>query len=313
MRDFLEDEDRLLRVGQMLLVAGANLCQGATRHSTGLVFTSAAEFGLELAGEVQRQIGLSGSQVGVLHVAAGSPAMAAGMRRGDRVRSFNGLSLGEGGAGLTALQDEAERAARRPDPVLIEFERRVPASPGGTVQTLRALIVPQLSCDLDIRLNVDEQFNAFTDGQRITVYRGLLHKVSDTELAYALAHEIAHNVLQHPALMQRRAAGSALAQAIASGRGVRQAGTPLSRELQLEIDADRMGLYIAARAGVPLGAALGFWSRLTDLGDASGSGPGHVRAQTPYAPARLQGIAQSVAEIQRKQQQGEPLVPDLPH
>jgi predicted Zn-dependent protease len=106
--------------------------------------------------------------------------------------------------------------------------------------------------------------NAFaTPGGHVFVTRGLVERVrSEAELAGILAHEIAHVVQKHHLNDIRKAAGKNLALDLASlksggiageaGRALARVGLEgfvrgLSREDELE--ADRIGVVIAARAG----------------------------------------------------------------
>jgi predicted Zn-dependent protease len=76
---------------------------------------------------------------------------------------------------------------------------------------------------------------------------------SEDELALVIAHEMAHNLLDHPKRLNEKSALSGLATSLGlSGRAQRQ----------MELDADRMGIIMAARAGYNYKIAPDFWARL---------------------------------------------------
>jgi predicted Zn-dependent protease len=76
---------------------------------------------------------------------------------------------------------------------------------------------------------------------------------SEDELALVIAHEMSHNLLDHPKRLSEKSALSGLATSLGlSGRAQRQ----------MELEADRMGIIMAARAGYNYKIAPDFWARL---------------------------------------------------
>lgn len=104
---------------------------------------------------------------------------------------------------------------------------------------------------------------AAADGRRIVIGRKLVEILPEEELlAAALAHELAHNVLNH---RERLDAG----------------GRSWSKVKQTEREADRLSVWLLANAGYAPEAALRFfarWGPLTDLGPFSS--PDHDRWKT---------------------------------
>ncbi len=117
-------------------------------------------------------------------------------------------------------------------------------------------------------------------GGKIAVYTGLIEKLhaTDDELAAVMGHEIAHALREHGRERASRAQMTNLGLSvisIATGMGqiaTDLAGTvanvtfglPNSREA--EVEADRMGVELAARSGYDPHAAVSLWKKMEKLG-----------------------------------------------
>jgi predicted Zn-dependent protease len=120
----------------------------------------------------------------------------------------------------------------------------------------------------------DPSINAWAlPGGKCAANTGLLRFVrSDDELAIVIGHEIAHAVARHGGERMSQSLAAALVAEIALGRVdplVREAvfvayglgvGLPFSRRHELE--ADRIGLFIAAAAGYDPAVAPELWRRM---------------------------------------------------
>ncbi len=106
-----------------------------------------------------------------------------------------------------------------------------------------------------IPLEIVEQptVNAFNDGQRIVIYRGMLDFVeNDDELALVLGHEIAHGMLRH--LAYHEFLSSANETSVAEG------------------NADKMGAVYMMKAGYDVCSGREMWNRLRlDKGNYQGA------------------------------------------
>ena len=139
-----------------------------------------------------------------------------------------------------------------------------------------------------------DEVNAFCmAGGKIAVYTGLIQqlKITDDELAAVMGHEIAHALREHvrEQLSQQQGLGLAGVGLVIGGAllgvnidpdlaktGLRVAiGLPHSR--QAEVEADNMGLELAARAGYNPKAAITLWQKMSALG---GDRPPHVFEHT---------------------------------
>jgi predicted Zn-dependent protease len=124
----------------------------------------------------------------------------------------------------------------------------------------------------------DPSVNAWCmPGGKMAVYTGLIDRIAptDDELAQVIGHEISHALLQHGReRMSRAAATNAVLQAGSIASGVKLTGLetvsmvalelPNSRGAELE--ADRVGVEIAAKAGFNPNAAVSLWQKMSQLG-----------------------------------------------
>lgn len=154
-------------------------------------------------------------------------------------------------------------------------------------------------------------------GGKITVYTGLIDslKLTDDEIAMVLGHEIAHALREHgrekvsQAMAQNLigsvvlgALGTSEAQAQMAGQ-VTNVMLTLPNSRKNEIEADKIGLEIAARAGFNPAAAMSVWQK---MGAASnGASPPEFLSTHPANESRI-------AELTRLQPAVAPLYQAAP-
>ena len=129
----------------------------------------------------------------------------------------------------------------------------------------------------EVNVITDEQVNAWCmPGGKIVVYTGLIDKLNltDDELAAIMGHEIAHALREHSReqVSQQMATGLAVnvaAAAFGLGElGSQLAGTladvtfNLPRSRGAEVEADRIGVELAARSGFDPHGAVNVWEKM---------------------------------------------------
>ncbi|PHR61190.1 MAG: hypothetical protein COA43_04220 [Robiginitomaculum sp.] len=75
-------------------------------------------------------------------------------------------------------------------PILKEWQNKC----GETIGELKP-VSPK--CDHEITLNDDNIINAYASGEEIIITKGMMLSVDDLTLSLIIAHELAHNVLEH--------------------------------------------------------------------------------------------------------------------
>lgn len=179
-------------------------------------------------------------------LAPASPAASAGVGVGTSVTGIGEAPVPDGGgnhpfARITAI--ETYLAALPADAALA-----LRTGAGRTVS-----VMPKPGCVSDFRVEANEKPGAVADGRMVLVNQGLVEfSPDDEELAAAIAHELAHNILRHRARLDAAGVDRGLA---------KQFGRNARMFKQTEIEADRLSVWLLAGAGYDPAAAARFWSR----------------------------------------------------
>ena len=184
-------QDRLYRVAAPLLINNADLCKGQARNLLGFTAKNRYSYPGDYNEAAHIAFGM-GEHLQVTGVLNGSGAAQAGLKRGDRLLTAGSKKLPTGpNASTTAGSVFGPLLAASPSLALgIEREGEN-----------RKLTVPVTrACGFGIELGNADNVNAYNDGSRVMVTRGMLGFVrSDDELAFLLATGMAHSLLGHPA------------------------------------------------------------------------------------------------------------------
>jgi hypothetical protein len=296
--DGLTGQDvRVADVAWRLALANADLCP-VNRQRAGWTLQSASQYGGELRPLAESRYGLEGDLPGILAVPAGSPAADAGLRPADLVLSVNGRPLrrGEGAAGSyeglaanIAVLDQALTVG----PVQLVVRR--------DSTELTVPLHPVLACAYPTQVEVTGTLNGRADGRHIFISDGMANLArTDDQLAFVLAHELAHAVLEHRTQPDITGLRGPSNRVISMRRG-------LSPEA--EADADHMALFLAARAGFDPRAAMDF----LDLFEAADPGARQNQANSGglYGPvsARRRALEPVIADIAARRAAGRALIP----
>jgi predicted Zn-dependent protease len=202
----------------------------------------------------QAAFGLDDNYPSILAVAKSSPASASGLQPNDTLRAVNGVDLvGKSRGQTSAASYDAVSAAMAALEALPEQQSAVLLIERGG-QKFDVSVTPQNVCRSRVELAPGNAINANANGLVAQISGRLVNWVqSDDELALVIAHEIAHNLLDHPKRLSEKSALSGLATSLGlSGKAQRQ----------MELEADRMGIIMAAGAGYNYKIAPDFWARL---------------------------------------------------
>lgn len=287
-------DQRVARVAWRLSEANVSLCP-TVRLSAGWALHSARQYSPELRPHAEARFGLRGDLPGVVAAPPGSPAEAAGFRIGDLILAIGGTSLSAGAQGGAAEWEGLEANIRTVDAALARGPTAVSVQRDG--ERLDLTVHPRRACGYEVQLDPSDELNARADGRRLFISTALAgFAQSDDELAVILGHELAHHVLGH---RPWNAAGGAARRA---NEGVwRAEGGRGGAEQQ----ADRVGLYLAARAGYDPAVAAPFWRRF---------GESNWRVRFPQighasAGSRAAALEEVQREIEAKQRAGAELAP----
>ena len=163
------------------------------------------------------------------------------------------------------------------------------------------------ACRFSVHLIASQQVNGIADGRRVGVTTGAMRFLhSDSELAWVLAHEIGHNVLNHS---QNDQLGAMLNAFLGATVGTSATVPPSVPRRSLEAQADYIGAYIMARAGYDVYAIKQFWRRIENL--RSGGKQPELDVNHPTTAERLAALEMTLTEIQEKRNRGDSLHPVL--
>jgi len=254
-----ERRERLHRVTFPILREAAKLFDRTPRPAMGIVLLSDRAYPESYRARARELWKISDEPI-VRHVAPDSPAETAGLHPGDRLVGIGGERVGGGlGAFIDALEDHLE-----PDHTLA-----LTVEQDGNVIELEVTPVP--IADYRIRLRYDSSINALATGRSIEVNRAMIDFCkNDTELAFVVAHELAHNALRH----QRDFVVNYLL-GTAADVALLLAGVPTPNALgvlntvvpsaDFESEADVVAVVLLRNAGYDPAEALDFWPRLGAL------------------------------------------------
>lgn len=160
----------------------------------------------------------------------------------------------------------------------------------------------------EVNVFQSDEVNAFCmAGGKIGVYSGLVSqlKLTDAELAAVIGHEIAHALREHvrEQVSQRMATqlGLSVLGALTGSQAAAQIGDQvaqvtfgLPKSRQAEVEADRIGVELAARAGYDPRAAVTLWDK---MGSQGGSRPPEFLSTHPDSATRQQDLTQMAARV----------------
>lgn len=211
------------------------------------------------------------------------------------------------------LQQRIANIAVRVGPAAIQLCNELRARPGGD---------PKRNCVFDVELGSKKVgINAYADGNIVVVGPQLMELVSnDDHLAFILAHEFAHNIMDHHSDMRQNVLAGALLGSLAdalvaanggySGASYGATGAELGKisySPEYEREADYVGLYILSRAGFLIDNTPEVWRRMAAIN------PDGIYTSTthPSSPERFVAMRKAIQEIHTKQKKNLALLPEM--
>jgi hypothetical protein len=296
-------QDRLYRVATPLLVKNAELCRSNARNLLGFTAKNMYSYSDEYAAAAKRLFGMNDS-LRVMGVLANSGAARAGMRRGDEIVSIEDK--------IMPIGPNAERQAATILAPLVNGRSSVKLVVQRNGARVPMTVPLTYACAFGIELGNTDNVVAYNDGHRVLISRGMLNTVrNDDELAYVMAREMAHNALGQASRMRMSATVGGIIDNLTRVRPDMSTMVGMAGVKAMPADydaiADKLALYMLARAGYNIDGASAFWQRL------AAQYPANVlNAYTALHPAtdsRIAVIDKTVAEIKAKQSAKKTLFP----
>jgi beta-barrel assembly-enhancing protease len=249
----LRDQDaRLVTIAERLAIAGRHWCEAG--HSLGWILNDLGQFPKTVRAHVRTTHSLSTSTgLFVSAVAPGGSAAQAGITPGTTIFAINGEAPMRHSGDAPSAQ--AVRATERTIGTSLTENNGVVSvgivDRSGTRRTVE--LRARAACPGQFRLLADDMEQAYADGKDVMVTLGMARfAATDDELAGVVAHEIAHNLLNH---MDRQ--------------NVHDIPDDYTRHLTvnarvlrgMEEESDRLSVWLLAAAGYNVEAPIGFWQR----------------------------------------------------
>jgi predicted Zn-dependent protease len=257
-----------------------------------------------------------GAGLAALAIAA-TPAFA----RDENMRE--GVNIGENSAftRLVSAEDIEQMAEQQYRQTLQQAAQQKALAPSGNpqLQKLRAIaqrIIPHAiewnprakDWKWEVNLIGSKQINAWCmPGGKIAFYTGILNtlKLTDDEIAAVMGHEIAHALREHARERAGKNAATNIGASVFSellglgtlgrtvvGGGVQLISLNFSRENELQ--ADLVGLELAARAGYDPRAGITLWNKMSE---ASKGAPPQWLSTHPAGKSRIAEIERNLPKV----------------
>jgi beta-barrel assembly-enhancing protease len=239
-------------------------------------------------------------------VVEGFPVYDAGLRPGVEIISISGVDCSQNNCLNIGANDRQT--------VLVIKDKN------GNQNKLQFDRIP--ICDVDLKVLDNQQINAATDGKSIFITKGLIKFAdSDDELMMVIAHEYGHMINKHIEMAQQnRAAGAAgglvldiaaAALRINTGGAFSKAASQTAGAMysqEMEYEADYFAVYFLANADCDLQKGINVFRKLA--AENPSSIEASYRSSHPSTPERFTSMANTIAEIQLKKDNGLPLSPE---
>lgn len=332
--------ERAHKITWPILVANVDLCHDRHRESFGIRLANDKSIRALVDGYSLKQIRALGYSETpfVAGVQAGSPAELAGVLPGAVPIKVGDTdidgSMKTFSKALSTYRKDRAKAKNEDDGVPAEMEHLtfVFEQPDGA--RLEADLTPIEVCDIPVTVAETDSINASTGGKSINVRRGLLTYFDDDDVVgFVLSHEIGHVVGEHISKQRRNSlvtgypfwgipvvVSASLFDSLFAGslerfggverppgqRAVTLLGNRILGTREFEREADYLGMYIAARAGLDISKAGEIFAGFAELSARSTYGEN----SHPVTADRMLALDFAREEIEAKQAAGEELVPN---
>lgn len=276
-------DGRVATIGYRLATANNDLCAAHSPH-TGLIIHSLGQYGPAVRMAVAGRFGL-GNSPAIQFVVPSSAAAGAGLVAKDSILAINRQPVSDkmapkaDYAAVQSVEENLEKALEAP-PAILSIRR--------DTSEISIRLTGAQGCKSRFQIVPGRRLNASADGTYVQLTSRVAYfAANDDELAMLIAHEFAHNVLQHSVVLDRIGR---------TRRNIRET----------EGDADYWGLYLLIKAGYDGDRAIQFWDRFERKTNAGILADGsHLSRKDRIALAAL-----TLAEIKAKQAQGIALTPE---
>lgn len=238
LRSLAAEQVGVATIAYRLGAANANLCTDQ-QMLTGMVVHDLSQYDPGIRPAVARAFALGGG-IGVIQIVPGSAAERAGLRIDDEIVAVGNQSVVD-----PAAIAQRQKSYARMDRFSALLQRALASGTTELVvrradRLLRVDLHADRGCGGQLSMINSREQNAWSDGAHVMVTSGMMRLArSKDELAFVIAHEMAHNILGHSRT---------------ASEGIFGLGFGISRARRAELDADQFAVRIVSAAGyTPLG------------------------------------------------------------
>lgn len=250
---------RLQRLAFPLLQTATNLCGDRIKPKLGLHLHTKDDYPTKQREAASKTFGpLTG--IRIKDVTLGGPAQNK-LFAGDRLVQINDKAVADSSHGAVR---QLRKAMSNDLTVVLQLERD-----GDEITvTLEATKL----CNYPVILSRRDAINAFADGESIIINEGLMRFASaDEELALIIAHELAHNVIDHRTDKIRDGligglfdiAISLAGNVVSPGIGIGLGANLLSQKY--EVEADTLAIQLMHQLDYPIESLPAFWRKMASV------------------------------------------------
>ena len=299
VREIISLEQRIYQLYYPLALAAGPMCDDdEIQQEIGVRLGTIDVFGDQLKPAAKELLDSDQDGVIVFSVVPNSPADNAGIKDLDHLVSVNDIPANRINKS-TLFQDGSVNkiTVRRQESNLVFH------------------VASETACNYKVRLVHSNAVNAYADGSNIGVNTGLIRILDENQIKLVLAHEIAHNIMDHiDAKVGNVLIGSLFDLVIIASTGVSLDLGALAGQLysqEFESEADYVALYIMALADEPIDKTPDLWRRMSQLNPLTGNTNTSFWQSHPANPERYLTMKKTILEIANKRSSGEPLRPNL--
>jgi len=295
---------RLFTTAYPLRQAAAAFCEDSQTLIPAFMTGSEFHYQEEFRDTAKKLFGLD-KHLRITHIIENSPAANAGLQLNDRIVAVNDQILPKDKKARQKFYEILEQAQL--SQITIKLER--------SNETIEKVLNLPKGCNYPVALSSSDAVNAYADGSNVVITRGMMRFAqTEQELALVVSHELAHNAMSHITAKTLNSLGGTLLDIAAAVAGVNTQGLfgsigARAYSQAFENEADYVGLYIMARAGIDTQGAALFWRRMAVEHPAS-INSNHASTH-PATAERFIAIEKTIEQIEEKKQNRQSLVPDM--
>ncbi|HYX47853.1 MAG TPA: M48 family metalloprotease [Sphingomicrobium sp.] len=196
IRELGAEQLRVATIGYRIAAANAQSCARPEMMS-GIISHDLTQYPAPARALVSRAFSIRAG-FGVLQIVPGSAADRAGLKIDDEI-----VAVGDARVEDQSAVERSRESYDREDRFLAILSAALAKGPTQLLvrragELLHLTIQGQSGCGGNVVLSTSSNLNAWSDGRRVLVTTAMMQQAAnDDELAFVIAHEMAHNILGH--------------------------------------------------------------------------------------------------------------------